>query len=197
MPIENAYIRLNTFPTYRPEILLQQLDDLEEELLTGIERSLFVNRCNSFVTESGFTPGRGYVLLRGNRVSFLQSSINNTTHRLTFSNGQSEIIYSKLLVVRCEAITGGKGNTNDAIYLVELADLRILGSLTSINKAYNVQTPSGGLYNETTNALSAWTYEEMVDNIWGNMPGVFGSLNKAGADFGSGNPLYGDRKSVV
>lgn len=187
MPTERCqiYIDNNTIPVYSAKKLLQDLDLLEARgIIHGIDRTRFFNKANAFTTPSGFEPARGYFLISGTSANKLKNnSINESTHSVTFQFGSRKITYEKLLVVQCESLTGGNGDLNDAMYLCELADLRILGPLTSINRAYNLRAPDGEYYKASVVAGVAYTYEEIVDSIWTLMPPSFGALNKDGAQF--------------
>ncbi len=174
---------------YRPEELLTQLDELESRgVITGIERSRFLGKCNSFITASGFEPGRGFFLMKGKDVNDLQTSINNTTHTAVFQ-GPNTVQINKLIITHCEGLTTGLGSIDDALYVVHVADLRILGPMTSINKAYNVRPPdpSTTYYAYSKNGGSNWTFNTLVPNIWTNMPSAFGSLSVSRANF-TGRP---------
>jgi len=187
--ISSYYLLDGKYTPVRVRHLLSELDDIEQSgLITGVERSRFLNKANSFTTSAGFDPGRAYLLLRGSDVKDLtKSNLNTTSHSLKFITGGSTIEIKDLLIVQCEAITGGKGNSDQAIYLCELADKRILGPLTSVNRAYNVYTIDNALYEYSTNGGAAWDYQSLVLDLWAAMPSAFGSLDTSNANF-NGTP---------
>lgn len=192
MPAISAYITLDDKQVYDPARLVSELDRLERQgIYHGIDRSRFLNKCNSFTSPRGFSPGRGYVLMLGKDANALTTS--GADHTLKFVAGGT-ITYSKLLIVDMAAVTGVEEYTDDALYVVELADLRVLGSLTSINKSYNVLTvDDSNHFAATLNGGSPWTYTEVVNDIWDLMPSAFGALGLVDANL----PTQFDPKNYV
>jgi hypothetical protein len=191
MPATPAYITLDDVEVYDPAELIAEVERQSAEgLVHGIDLTRVRGRANGFVFPRGFDPGRGYVLMTRSDASAL--SRNTADHSLAFTTGGSggaTVTFSKLLIEHIEELTGTDQTDNKAICLVELADLRVLGQFTSINKAYNVLYPDeSDYYNFSADGGSPWTYQSMIEDIWDLMPASFGALNTADADFPSGTP---------
>lgn len=190
MPATPAYITLDGVEVYDPAELIAEVEKLSaSNKVHGIDLSRVRGRANGFVFPRGFDPGRGYVLMLRSEAAAL--SRNTATHSLAFTSGSTAVTFSKLLIEHIEELTGTNESDNRALCLIELADLRVLGQFTSINKAYNVLYADESDYFEwSTDSGSPWTYESMIDDIWGLMPASFGALNTADAEFPSGTPNH-------
>ena len=189
MALVQSYITLDGLPVYRPEVLEAEVAALAASNLggtTGLNLDRIRGKVNSFTHPRGFDPGRGYLLMLRRDAEGLDLTI--TTHQLKFIQAggpsASTVSFTKLLITSIEEITGGESSDLNALCLVELADLRILGPMTSINKSYNVLLPDeSDYYSATKNSSSDWTYLTLVQDIWTFMPSAFGSLGVTNADF--------------
>ncbi len=190
---EQAYFTIDGKDTYDPKALFAEVERLEAEgISSGIELSRVARKCNSWTFPRGFEPGRGYFLMIGKDVAAIADNggVQTATHTLRIYRGTTEVRkFEKLIITHAYAVTGGLQHSDETLYVVELADLRILGPLTSIDKAYNVKTPDlADIFDATQNSGSNWTFSTMVSDIWTLVPSAMGSLTTTDADF-SGEPL--------
>lgn len=186
MPTYSAYITLDGLPVYDPVALARSLGRNNDRTVSGIPLQRVLGRCNSFTTQRGFLPGRGFVLMKAGDT--LSLDLDATDHSLVFA-ADNTVTFSNLIITNIELVTGVEDFTQDALCRVDLADLRVLGPFTSINRAYNVGPYTGsGYYTATKNAGATWTYEGIVNDIWSLMPAAFASLITTGADFPTGIP---------
>jgi hypothetical protein len=194
-PQEAAVFTLDNRPTYCPKMLAAEVARLESDgIYTGIPLGRVLRKANSWTFPRGFEPGRGYMLMAGKDVIDIttgNNGINLATHTLRIYKGTKDpITFQKLIITNAYAITGEALHSDQTLYLVEIADLRILGPLTSVNKAYNIKTPDlQDTFDDTQNAGTNWTFEQVVTDLWTFIPsGTMGSLTVSEASF-SGSPV--------
>lgn len=188
MPVVQQKITLDGMPAYNPAVLLQRVRDLTSKGVSiGVDTSLFINKCNSFTFSTGFEPGRGYILMLGEDVSSLRFSLDQYNHALKIGT----VSFNSLTITECRAVTGVSFLTGSELFVVGLADKRIYGPLSSVNRSYNVPAvvdPSGSSnYQSSLNSGSLWTYPSMIQDLWSRLPPLMGSLSLSDASF-SGNP---------
>lgn len=86
------------------------------------------------------------------------------------------VTFGGLTVVQARCVTTGVPNAADAIYLVQITDARGVlfnpwfSQLTT--SQYNVRSPAypQQYYSQTMNGAAAWTWDEMIGNLWQQMP---------------------------
>lgn len=150
------------------------------------------NKANGFWSQVGFDPGYGYLLLRKSDID--QIDFTSTSHSLTLTTGEHSVTISSLCAVHATAVFAVNADKADNLYLLYLEDLRRFGPWGSINRAFNVPTQRWtksipvDFYASTTNGGVEWTWSQIVDEVWGDVPSVLGALNKAAASFPSGSP---------
>lgn len=77
----------------------------------------------------------------------------------------------QVLYVSGERVMNAPEMSLDAPFLVQLADERAVLAKSSIDKLYNVRSLSSGEYfSDSLNAGAEWTWQEMLDDIWGMLP---------------------------
>ena len=143
------------------------------------------NRANSFRCPLGPAPGRGWFLLP--RISLQtilggESFSSYFTHTARFYAGAVTIALSPMIPVRATGVTILKDRQEqEAAWLLEVADKRILGNMSTIAAQYNVRRPQEVLnsrlfYTPTLNSNDPWTWTTMLQDIWSKLPSqVFGS----------------------
>lgn len=133
---------------------------------------------NSFTNPLGGKPGQGWLLISRANLNAINL---NASHNLVMSldktevagaaSGQSWSVTHKNLHIASEpvCITPGLRDDEKACYLVEIADKRRLCRQTLMNWAYNQRRSapnSSDYFNESLNAGTAFTWSEMVEDVW-------------------------------
>jgi hypothetical protein len=150
------------------------------------------NKANGFWSQVGFDPGYGYLLLRKADIDKIDFTSSN--HSLTFTTGKSTVSISSLCAVHATAVFAVNADKANNLYLLYLEDLRRFGPWGSINRAFNVPTQRWtkslpvDFYAGTLNGGVEWTWTQIVDEVWADVPSVLGALNKAAASFPSASP---------
>lgn len=138
----------------------------------GLRTDHFWGICNHFRT--GLTkPGTGKILLLRETLDLLRvDSGNDAFHTLTISDnikGNSVTLKKVLLVGHEVAGTPGWEADPNTAYVVELADPRWLhwDRGITVTKAYNLRTDAdGSLVTDTLNAGVAWTWQQIITDLW-------------------------------
>lgn len=142
-------------------------------------------RPNSFINPRGVMAGRGFLLL--DRASLDDLDVN-VTHDLVMSLDTSEslgaiagqswsITHKTLHIVDSLCITPGLRADPKSCYLVEVADRRRIAQQVPINASYNHRQRApltDDYYSGSLNGGSAWTWSEMVEDVWDTV-GLLGS----------------------
>lgn len=137
----------------------------------GIPHGEWFGRANSFTLTLN-CPGRGCLLLSRKDLIDLDLSIppGQITRPLTFDDGETLAVLGGIVVVSyLRAVTPGAEQDETAAYVVEVADERWLhwDRGAKIVKAYNVRSSAdGAYYSGTLNAGTAWTWAQMLTNLW-------------------------------
>lgn len=147
----------------------------------------FLGRCNSYVCPLGRSAGYGYLLMKREDVDAL-SPTQSATLSITERNDATGAIVSQanitgLRVHRCWCLTLAEAGTAKAIYLVEVRDCRAQLWMGSVNKRYNIRMPAPDedtdppdpYYDDSLNGSSKWTWQEVIDDLWGNLPTCAGN----------------------
>lgn len=146
-------------------------------------------KANSFTLPVGQHHGRGFVLLLEKDARNLLAYSPGFTLTLSFHDSYGQVNIQKLGIVRIQEVTGVVGRrADDALAMVELADVRYLGDYSTLNEAYNYRSyryvTNGGAkkwLDSTTNGGTPWSWSEVVQKIWAELPGDFGGLTDSGA----------------
>jgi hypothetical protein len=143
---------------------------------------------NWFEAKIGAEPGRGSVLMSGEDILSLQQGNGYT---LVFGVGDDSVSFPNVYFSKAwRLVSTGYDDDPDAIYVVELEDVRSVVRLGFINEQYNVRTvntDSGDIvdpddYIESTtkylggDAYEPWDYEGMLGDVWSNTPSVAGAV---------------------
>lgn len=164
MPVESASVTLGGKPCLDPFTALAEASRL------GIPVDSWIDRANSFTCPLGPAPGRGWVLMLSkdvdslNREDFLE---------LVFATTDSQAVLKGLVFVKAIAIFPRTEFDGDSIFLVELADRRLLCQMTYMNDQYNVLSPNpDDDFHEWSldGGTSEWTWQTIIDDIWINLP---------------------------
>lgn len=172
----------------------------------NVDSSWWIGKPNSFTHRRGKDPGTGHVLVTREVLDDLD--LNATTHTLKFvvkrrelrgkpaslESGEATINITNLCIIRARAVLGSDfpGSNPATIFLLELEDIRGLGRLTSANKAYNLRQPNDtGFFDQTLNGASQWTWNTLLQDLWGMLPGAMGSYpGTAGLTLPEEYPTY-------
>ncbi len=153
----------------------------------GYETEHWTGKANSYSQREGSSYGEGYLLMRWGDISSI--SINSQvsmTIRQAPSSGESgsasQITFGKLHLKSIKAIYSVGVMTDDTPCLVHVVDARHVLQMSSINKSYNTPSPAPASKNpddaefydvESLNAGSVWTWQEMLNDIWDNLPSSY------------------------
>ena len=151
-------------------------------LFEGVNRNRaprdFWQLANSYTNPLGKEPGRAYVLLSRRDVAALG---RNALHSLVWTTEAGATTFVNLAIVRATCMTLSHANDPDSTYLVELTDCRAQLKLSAINSQYNVRVPAGPrattaeyYYPDSLDAGDRWRWQQMLDDIWGNLPAIAG-----------------------
>lgn len=164
-------IHFNTIPVRNP---------LTERGIATVDLS----RVNTLLNPLGKTPCRGWFLLLS---THLDSIDLNGLHSVTYNDDRWGEVKARNLVIAREPVkVHYTMNTGESLscFLVEVTDRR--GQLSNpifqqaVNKLYNVREPGYGAsyYTATTNGGTAWTWAELIQDLWEAMPllGTFPGL---------------------
>lgn len=176
-------ITLDGLPCVDPRLLAEDLQDgLEYDENTTCPDQ-FAGRANSFRSPRGPLYGRGWVLLSYQDLQNLD--LDATDHTLTFALDNSTVSFENLTVIKTEAILSRDEAGAESVYLLELVDCRYYGKFTTVDRQYNVRfqeatignsyTPAQPYYLTTTNSGTAWTWQQMFEDLWERLPTIFGS----------------------
>lgn len=131
----------------------------------------FLGRANSFRCTLGPEPGRGWVLLLRRDLDDLDL---DGLHDLVFFDGVTRVTAKDLVIAEPPVcVTPGVQGDAKSAYLVELADVRHFAAnryyAQPLDRAYNVRAPAAPqtYYADTLNAGTAWTWQTLLDHIWG------------------------------
>ena len=134
----------------------------------------FWQRANSYWCPLGAEPGVAWVLLQRNDLDDLAK---NSFHSLVFRHDDSRVTIGNLSIVKSTTMSLSLTDDPAAAMLVKLEDKRRQMAMSNIDKQYNVRIPapsttsgSGLYYTASLNGGSPWTWQEMVDDIWGTFP---------------------------
>lgn len=140
---------------------------LNEFAVNGLDYSAFYRRANSYSCSIGPEPGVAWLLMKRSEIKKLDS---RQSHNLTFGVGDKSVVIKNLAIIHAQRIVSGKSLSPDAVYLVQLVDVRWLLRRTFINSRYNIRETcsASGWCQDTLNAGTPWTFEEICEDIWSN-----------------------------
>lgn len=138
-----------------------------------------LERANSIYIPAGRWPTRGWILLA--RRDYNRLDPYGTSFQLDVgdpSGADNVGTLGGLSIVHAQCVTRGIAADPDAIYLVEITDAR--GILHNqwfqypLVKQYNIRAPGypQTFFPESLNDGTTWTWETMLEDIWGEMADV-------------------------
>ncbi len=139
----------------------------DNALRNGYPLEPWYGKANSYRNTLRAVSGRGWILL-------LRSDLDklgiDTKADLVFSGDQNKatLTLKNLHAVKAGVICPGKRDAADGACWVEIADRRRLLQAIPIDKAYNVRAAPGSAsyYSATLNTGVAWTWTQLVSDIW-------------------------------
>jgi hypothetical protein len=140
----------------------------------------FWGRANSISLSIGFEPGEAWLLVPRSSWNLITP---DNLHDLTWSYFRAGVQYDLELSdwVLCDARLVGIDGDDKAPYLCQLRDVRQLLKMGgTVDVAYNVSVPcpagtevDGRRYlSGTLNSGAVWTWQQMLDDLWAELPGV-------------------------
>ena len=137
----------------------------------------FWQRANSYTCPLGAEPGSAWLLMLRNDLDKLDG---NASHELKWVDGKRTLTIPSLAIVKSSTMNLALAANKKAARLVEFQDRRrVLKLFSSINEQYNVRIPApsttagaGLYYTDSINTSVVWTWQTMLDDIWGNLPGA-------------------------
>lgn len=138
---------------------------------------------NSFRCPTGRGPGVGHVLMYSRDVNQVPGGPApldlKASHDLRFTDGEgNSITFRGLTVTRADRVVSGWDDSRTAPYLVRLADRRVHLAGVPVNAAYNLRDDSGYL-SPTLKLGVAWTWQEVVEDLWQLLADEFDDLPAA------------------
>ncbi len=137
----------------------------------------FWQRTNSYTCPLGAEPGSAWLLMLRSELDKLDG---NASHELKWVDGKRVLTIPSLAIVKSSTMNLALAGDKKAARLVEFQDRRrVLKLFSSINAQYNVRIPApstttgaGLYYTDSINTSVVWTWQTMLDDIWGNLPGA-------------------------
>src|SRR5438552_2765232 len=171
------------FPLFDPRLARRHRDRFTRDLIPELEYA------NSIFIPAGRWPARGWVLLKRsdlNRMNKyatdLSLSIEDLKRVSPDKSLSSKLTFRNLSLVQARCVSRGKAENPDALYLVELTDQR--GLLWNrwfsfpTTSQYNINAPAypQTFYESTMNAGFAWTWNQMIQDLWEQMGAFLGTF---------------------
>lgn len=166
-----------------PGQLLQQAQRL------NLQANHWWGKPNSYYNVRGKEPGRGFILLSKKDVGNIDRTVTQT---LNIVYGNTTLTLAGLYFHRATALYTDSWDPGTGVpHLIELVDKRAIFALSTLdNKFYNTICPAPPAdadagadysttatlyYAESLNAGSIWTWQQMLDDIAGEIPGSPGT----------------------
>lgn len=140
----------------------------------GVRTDNWYGQANHFICPLNI-PGTGKILLNRDTLDALDLESGDEFRTLTITDNKGgEVKLAKVLIVGHEvAVTTGaaESSTTDPnmVYLVSIADPRWLYFDRGMpkTKAYNLRGDDDGKYiTSTLNSAAAWTWQQLLDDLW-------------------------------
>ncbi len=139
----------------------------------------FWSRANSYTCPLGPDPGSAWAILTRADANTLA---HDSFHSMRFEDGLTNETISSLGIVRQFAMNRALAGDEKATVLIELQDKRRQLRMSDINVQYNVRIPAPSVtagtslyYTESRNGGALWTWQTMLDDIWGALPSIAGT----------------------
>ena len=146
-------------------------DDLRQSGLPVGEWSV---RCHSFVSPCEREPGVGHVLIRRSAWDRIP---DKTSLTLTFADSfGSSVSFVKLHPVSSPTPLAVPTATSDAILWLTLEDRRSRYKQVATSRSYNLRLAAGGWDTATLNSGTAFTWAQIVADLWAKLKAVYTDL---------------------
>jgi hypothetical protein len=160
-------------PLYDPVMVRQARSRFRREAIPELAYA------NALYMPGGRWPARGWVLVRRDDYFGIGQYGAVSLQIDDFKNGP--LIFKNLAIVQARCVSRGLAQDADSIYLVELTDQR--GLLKNrwfefpTNSQYNARAPAypETFYATTLTAGVAWTWSQMVGDLWAQMGTFLGA----------------------
>jgi hypothetical protein len=124
-------------------------------------------RANSFDLGAGEEPGFGWILLTRGDIDAISLTADNTLK--FFDNAGNSLTFLKITLIEAKCLTPADLGAENQAYLCKVVDRRFHLAKIPVNAAYNVRSAvdaSGAYLTETLNSGTAWTWAEIVEDLW-------------------------------
>lgn len=149
----------------------------------GLRIDHWIGQANAFTNALGGRPGGGKLLMPLSTIQYLDVGDGDAAHELQILRGpgQSPLKIATVYIVgHCEVCVPGAEDDVDTGYVVEVADKRWHEYHRGQPKtdAYNFRDDTGSYINDTTEdgAGTAWTWQEIFDDLWPSSLGAAPTL---------------------
>lgn len=174
MSTVERYIQIDGYDVIDPAELY------DHNQATGAQTE-FWGRANSYTSQIGMEPGVAWILVTRETLDAIYET-KNEYHSITWIDGGSTTTFGKLVLhnATCASLDGDELGP----YLLELRDVReICRQSGGITKRYNYSdampvgtyTALRRYWPTSLNGGSTWTWQEMLDDIWGGLPSAAGA----------------------
>lgn len=177
MTIDYHYIKINGLAVLSPR-------DLAEAAAQQGFPADFWGQANSVHIAIGFEPGVAYLVVPRTTMDGLAvNDLHTITWTMNRAGTSTTNTYNYWTI--CDARAVGIDGDSKSAYLLTLKDIRCqMKKAKVINKAYNVSTPdaygivvsSRHWLEDTLNSGALWTWQEMLADVWGDLPATAGSV---------------------
>jgi hypothetical protein len=143
----------------------------EQCRVLGIPTDLWFGTANRYVCEYGVQPGLGFLLMARGDLDLLD---RESPHDLIFADAFRTVTLKDLTFVNARCVVPGARGDPAGVYLVQVADVRLLLDRVPIDKAYSVRSSPGSSTFEanTLDGGARWSWSGMVQDIWQTVPGL-------------------------
>lgn len=140
---------------------------IREFIEQGLDYSNWYRKANSYRCAVGPEPGYAWVLMQQDELKKLDS---RQPQDLVLGIGAKSVTIKRLAFIQAQRLIPGASLDPDALYLVQLADVRWFLKRTYIEKNYNIRQTCGteDWANATTKDLAGtpWTFLEIVEDLY-------------------------------
>jgi hypothetical protein len=144
----------------------------------------FWEKANSFTMPRGKHPSVGYLLMLHRDIEELKVGLNEFDYYIQFYDSyKGGVTINNLAIARMDAVTGmNVKNVAEVMYLVQLVDARAIAHYSAVDKVYNVRSyqylntsDQPDYYGFSLNGGSVWTWQQIVEDLWNELPSPMGS----------------------
>ena len=134
-------------------------------------------KANSYYCPIGPTPGVAWLLMTRSELDIARKTepatleMNSTT--VGGEKTPPQTLSVPLYLIEANRVNMGGLDDPAALFLLQLADVRVLGRLTTGTGTYNIR--SFAQDDDHLTGASGFTWASMLSDLWGQLPPVFGS----------------------